>query len=50
MTLNPAHIFPLVLMALNLAASVTYAFTGNIRMSVYWFACAVLTFCVTFEW
>jgi len=41
------HIFVGALILLVLGASVTYAITGDIRRSVYWFAAATLTICVT---
>ena len=39
--------FPIVLIVLDVAAAVTYAFYFNWKMSVYWLAAAVLTICVT---
>ena len=42
------HIFPLILIFLNLCASVTCVAESDIKMAVYWFAAAVLNICVTF--
>lgn len=41
-------VFPMALIALDLAASVVYICQGDYRRAVYWFAAAVLTTCVTF--
>jgi hypothetical protein len=41
-------IFPAILIALDLGASVVYAVTLDWRRSLYWLAAAVLTACVTF--
>ena len=46
MTLD--KVFPLVLVALMLSASVVYFITGDVRRGVYWFAGAVLNIAVTF--
>lgn len=40
--------FPVVLMVIDLCASVAYLFEGDYRRAVYWFAAAVLTGSVTF--
>lgn len=42
------YIFPTVLIALDVAASIPYAVRGNLRMMVYWLAAATLTACVTY--
>ena len=42
------YIFPTVLIALDVCASVPYAVRGNLRMMVYWLAAATLTACVTY--
>lgn len=39
--------FPIILIILDFAASFTYLFYANWKMSVYWLAAAVLTICVT---
>jgi hypothetical protein len=39
--------FPYALIALDAFASVAYAIEGDFRRSIYWFAAAVLTLCVT---
>jgi hypothetical protein len=41
-------ILPILLIALDLGASVTYAVALDWRRSLYWLAAAVLTVCVTF--
>lgn len=43
-----AQVFPAVLIGLDVAASAGYAFEGDVRRAVYWFAAAVLTWTVTF--
>ena len=42
------YIFPTVLIALDVAASIPYAVRGNLRMMIYWLAAATLTATVTF--
>jgi hypothetical protein len=42
------YIFPTVLIALDVCASVPYAFRANWRMMIYWLAAATLTACVTY--
>lgn len=46
--LHTKQIFPLVLILLDLAASIVYLYYGNWRMFIYWLAAAVLTTVVTF--
>lgn len=41
-------IFPTALIALDVAAAAVYAFGGDVRRTVYWFAAAVLTASVTY--
>ena len=43
------YIFPTVLIALDVAASVPYAAKCNWRMAAYWIAAATLTACVTYN-
>lgn len=43
-----AQLFPVVLIALDVAAAVVYAVDADAGRAVYWFAAAVLTFVVTF--
>lgn len=43
-----AKVFPTVLIVLDLAAAVAYAFAGDYRRTVYWTAAAVLTASVTY--
>lgn len=38
---------PLLLIALDVGAASVYAFSGDIKMAVYWVAAAVLNVCVT---
>ncbi len=40
-------VFPTVLICLNLCAMVPYVTHGNLKMSVYWFAAALLNFALT---
>jgi len=40
-------IFPVLLIVLDIGASVMYAIDGNWRLTVYWFAAATLTAMVT---
>ena len=42
------QIFPCVLMALDVAASVVYICHGDVRRFIYWTAAAILTATVTF--
>jgi hypothetical protein len=42
------QIFPIVLMALDLAAGAVYAGHGDWKKAIYWVAAAVLTATVTF--
>lgn len=42
------YVFPTLLIALDVAASVPYAVKANWRMMIYWLAAATLTACVTF--
>ena len=46
--MKPEYIFPTVLIALDVCASVPYAVRGNLRMMIYWLAAATLTACVTY--
>ncbi len=48
MAITRATFFPLVLIVLDVAAGVVYAFEGDARRAVYWLAAAVLTVAVTF--
>jgi hypothetical protein len=41
-------LFPTVLIVLDVAASVVYAFDGDVRRCIYWFAAAVLTASITY--
>lgn len=43
-----AKLFPTILIALDVCASVPYAFKGDIRHTIYWLAAATLTACVTY--
>lgn len=42
------HIFPLILIALDVGAAIVYGFSGDWRKLVYWIAAAVLNVTVTF--
>lgn len=39
--------FPIILILLDIAASIVYLTTANWRMAIYWLAAAILTICVT---
>jgi len=41
-------IFPTILIALDVAASIPYALHGDWRHTIYWLAAATLTACVTY--
>ena len=41
-------LFPTLLIVLDICAAIAYIPTGDWRRVVYWFAAAVLTFCVTY--
>jgi hypothetical protein len=43
-----AHLFPALLIVLDLAAAGVYAVEHDVRRAVYWTAAAVLTAVVTF--
>ena len=43
------YIFPSILIALDAAAALVYAFKADWRMATYWTAAATLTACVTFN-
>ena len=42
------QIFPIVLIALDVAAAAVYAANGDAKKAIYWIAAAVLNICVTF--
>lgn len=48
MMLKYHQLFPSVLIALDVAASIVYFAATDWRRAIYWFAAAVLTTCVTF--
>lgn len=41
-------VFPLLLIALDLAAAVVYMCQGDLKKAIYWLAAAVLNITVTF--
>ena len=41
-------VLPTVLIVIDIAASVPYAFAGDWRRFIYWLAAATLTACVTY--
>lgn len=45
--MNP-KIFPTVLIALDVAAAIVYAASGDWRRVIYWFAAGILTASVTY--
>ena len=42
------HLFPIILIALDVGAGAIYAFNGDWKKTVYWIAAAVLNAAVTF--
>ncbi len=40
--------FPTIMIILSVLSMVTYMYNGNWRMTLYWFAAALLTFSVTY--
>lgn len=46
--MSKVQIFPTVLIALDVGAAIIYAADADLRRTIYWFAAAVLTACVTF--
>lgn len=48
MKLKPEYIFPLALIALDLAAAMVYVVHKDYKKTVYWIAAAVLNITVTF--
>lgn len=45
---DETHIFPLILIACNLGAAVTYAASRDVRKVIYWIAAEALNAVVTF--
>ena len=41
-------LFPTLLIAIDICAALVYAYYGDIRHMIYWFAAATLTACVTY--
>jgi hypothetical protein len=41
-------IFPTIMIILSFLSSIVYLYNGNIRMTLYWLAAAVLTLSVTY--
>lgn len=46
--MSKVYIFPMVLICLDVGASLVYAFNKDYKMAIYWFAAAILNVCVTF--
>ena len=42
------HIFPLLLIVIDVIAAIIYFFKSEAKMGIYWIAAAVLNVCVTF--
>lgn len=42
------QIFPIILIILQLVASVPYFVNGNVKTAIYWIAAGILNICVTF--
>ena len=41
-------VFPMILIGLDIGASLVYFAEGDVRRGIYWIAAATLTSCVTF--
>lgn len=46
--IKPEHIFPLILIVLDILAAFIHVYHKNYKMAVYWLAAAVLNITVTF--
>lgn len=42
------QIFPIILIVLQIAASIPYFINGNVKRAIYWIAAGILNICVTF--
>lgn len=42
-------VFPILLIILNIGASIVYAYNRDFKMAIYWLAAAVLNITVTFS-
>lgn len=42
------QLFPIVLIVLQIAASIPYFINGNVKRAIYWIAAGILNICVTF--
>lgn len=42
------HLFPILLIVLDLGAALVYGVSGDVRKVIYWIAAAVLNITVTF--
>jgi hypothetical protein len=43
------HIFPSILIALDVLSAIAYGFSTDWRQVIYWFAAATLSACVTYK-
>jgi hypothetical protein len=41
-------VFPTIMVVLSLLSMSVYLYNGNIRMTIYWFAAALLTASITY--
>jgi len=46
--IKPEHIFPLLLILIDIVAAIMYFVKGDTKRGVYWIAAAVLNYTVTF--
>lgn len=46
--MNSKYIFPVILIALDIAAAIVYGVNKDYKMFTYWVAAAILNICVTF--
>lgn len=46
--IRPEHVFPIIMIIIDVGAAIVYAKGGDVKKAVYWIAAAVLNICVTF--
>lgn len=46
--IRPEHIFPIILIILDIAAAIGYLVHKDYKKAIYWAAAAILNICVTF--
>jgi len=48
MIFKTIYIFPLIIITIDLLASLFYFFSGDVKKGIYWLSAAILTTTVTF--